>query len=521
MTTATSPGAEQPRPPEAGIGGTSSISPGARTAGWPARPVVYEVDTWPWLTGVRRQAGATATLADLPAAVWDDLAPPGADAVWLMGVWERSPAGLDAAAHDAAVQDALRAALPDLAPADVAGSPYCVRRYVADAALGGPEALAIARAELARRGLRLILDYVPNHVAPDHPAVAAHPDWFVTGTPQDRAAAPDAWFDLGGRILAHGRDPFFPPWPDVVQLNAFRPEMRQATADVLGGILDQCDGVRCDMAMLLINDVFGKTWGTYAGPAPAEEFWPAVLSAVRGRHPDAVLIAEAYWDMEWTLQQQGFDFCYDKRLYDRLAHAGAEAVRPHLGAGEDYQRRLIRFIENHDEPRAAAVLPDGRDRAAAVTVATLPGATLWHDGQFTGRRVQLPVFLGRRPDEPVDEDLREFYRRLLPAAAAVRHGGWALLEVAGWPDNPTHSDVLAWAWHGDGRPHHLVAVNLSGHGAQGRVGLPWDALRGREWRLTDLLDGRIFDREGDDMTSAGLYVDLPPWGAHVLALEPR
>src|SRR6185312_11790576 len=150
---------------------------------------------------------------------------------------------------------------------------------------------------------------------------------------------------------------------------------------------------------------------------------------------------------------QGFDFCYDKRLYDRLALEDAAAVRMHLGAGLDYQRRLIRFIENHDEPRAAATMPDGRDRAAATAVATLPGATLWHDGQLTGRRVQLPVFLGRRPDEPADEDLRRFYQRLL--AADVRHGGWTLLDVAGWPDNPTHRDVLAWAWHADDRPHHL------------------------------------------------------------------
>jgi Alpha amylase, catalytic domain len=488
--------------------------------GRPSAPVVYEVDTWPWLSGLRRRVGAEATLADVPGDVWDEVAAPGTDAVWLMGVWERSPLGLAIAGEDAALRRSFLAALPDLTPKDVVGSPYSVRRYVVDARLGGPPALAAARAELARRGLRLILDYVPNHVAPDHPAVTEHPDWFVPGTAQDRAEAPGAWFDIGGRVLAHGRDPFFPPWPDVVQLNAFGPDVRQATADVLAGILDQCDGVRCDMAMLLTNDVFGKTWGGHAGPALAEEFWPVVIGQQRRRHPDAVLIAEAYWDMEWTLQQQGFDFCYDKRLYDRLVREDASAVRMHLGAGPDYQRRLIRFIENHDEPRAAAVLPGGRDRAAAIVVATLPGATLWHDGQFEGRHVQLPVFLGRRPDEPVEDDLRRFYRRLVGAAAALRRGNWTLLDVAGWPDNPTHRDVLAWAWHDD-MPRHVVVVNLSGHGSQGRVAIPWEQLRGRQWRLTDILDGRVYDRDGDELGSAGLYVDLPPWGAHVLALEPH
>ncbi|HET6533598.1 MAG TPA: alpha-amylase family glycosyl hydrolase [Actinoplanes sp.] len=488
----------------------------------PAGPVVYEVDTWPWLSGLRRRIGAAATLADLPAGVWDELAPPGTDAVWLMGVWERSPAGLAVARQDNALQNAFRTALPDLADADVVGSPYCVRRYVADERLGGPAGLAAAREELARRGLRLILDYVPNHVAPDHPAVRAHPDWFVAGTPAELAAEPAAWSRIGGHIVARGRDPYFPPWPDVVQVNAFRPQVRQATAEVLNEILDQCDGIRCDMAMLLTNDVFGKTWGAHAGPAPAEEFWPAVIGRLRERHPDAVLIAEAYWDMEWTLQQQGFDFCYDKRLYDRLVHEDAGAVRMHLTAGPDYQRRLLRFIENHDEPRAAAALPGGRDRAAAVVVATLPGATLWHDGQFDGRTVHLPVFLGRYPAEPADPDLRRFYRRLTAAAADVRRGDWTLLDVGGWPDNPTHRDVLAWAWRDDDRAGHLVTVNLSGHPSQGRVALPGDfAVRGHRWRLTDRLDGRVFDRDGDELATTGLYVDLPPWGAHVLAVEPH
>ena len=489
----------------------------ARLAG----PVVYEVDAWPWLSGLRRRMGAAATLADLPAGVWDELAPPGTDAVWLMGVWERSPAGLAIAQQNGALRNAFRAALPDLVEADVVGSPYCVRRYVADERLGGPAGLAVAREELARRGLRLILDYVPNHVAPDHPAVREHPDWFVAGTPAELAAEPAAWCRIGGHIVARGRDPYFPPWPDVVQINGFHPWVRQATAEVLGEILDQCDGVRCDMAMLLTNDVFGKTWGEHAGPAPAEEFWPTVIGRLRERHPDAVLIAEAYWDMEWTLQQQGFDFCYDKRLYDRLVREDAGAVRMHLTAGADYQRRLLRFIENHDEPRAAAALPDGRDRAAAVVVATLPGATLWHDGQFDRRTVHLPVFLGRYPDEPADEELRRFYRRLTATAADVRRGDWTLLDVNGWPDNPTHRDVLAWAWRDD-ETRHLVTVNLSSHRSQGRVALPGDvAVGGHAWRLTDRLDGRIFDRDGDELATGGLYVDLPPWGAHVFAVESR
>jgi hypothetical protein len=472
-------------------------------------PVVYEIDTWPWLAGVRRRWGSELTLGDLPAEVWDEVIPPGVDAIWLMGVWERSPAGVEIARSVDETERSFRRALPDLEPADVVGSPYCVRRYVVDRFFGGPQALAACRAELARRGVRLILDYVPNHVAPDHPALAEHPDWFITGDESRLAADPGAWFRAGDLIVAHGRDPYFPPWPDVAQLNAFAPGLREATVQALSAIASQCDGIRCDMAMLVTNEVFARTWG---GEAPAEEFWPTVIGALRQEHPGVVLIAEAYWDMEWTLQQQGFDHCYDKRLYDRLAHADASSVRKHLEAGRDYQDRLIRFIENHDEPRAATALPDGRDRAAALAIATLPGAILWHDGEFEGRRTRLPVFLGRFPDEPVDEDLRAFYRRLLAVTSGLRRASFSLLDA-------TSQDVLAWTWH-DGEPHHITVVNLSAHPSQCRVALPSPSLAGRDWRLLDLLDGRVFDRNGDDLAGNGLYIDLPAWGGHLLAVTP-
>ncbi|MFC4068732.1 alpha-amylase [Actinoplanes subglobosus] len=488
------------------------------SSGWPSAPSVYEIFAWPWLTGLGARFGRDVTLGDVPAEVWDEIAVPGVDAVWLMGVWERSPAGLALARTNEELQRSFRQALPDVRHADVVGSPYCVRRYRVDARLGGPSGLAEARSQLRARGVRLVLDYVPNHVAPDHPATADHPEWFVQGTEEDLRRDPRGWFTVGGRVLAHGRDPYFPPWPDVAQLNAFDPGLREVTAAVLADIGDQCDGVRCDMAMLLTNEVFARTWGPHAGPAPAEEFWPLVLGKVRERHPDLVMIAEAYWDMEWTLQRQGFDFCYDKRLYDRLAGEDAEALRKHLAADRDYQDGLIRFLENHDEPRAAATLPGGRGRAAAVAIATLPGATLWHDGQFSGRRTRLPVFLARFPDEPVDEDLVSFHHRLLSVADGLRAGEWRMLETRGWPDNQSHRELLAWAWH-DETPGSLVVVNFSDRPAQARIELPWPGLAGRSWRLTDQLDGQVFERDGDELAGSGLYIDLSPWGTHVVTFR--
>ncbi len=212
---------------------------------------------------------------------------------------------------------------------------------------------------LAERGVRLLVDFVPNHVGPDHRWLKKHPEYFIRGATDDLAADPAGFLAVGKAVVARGRDPFFPPWPDVVQLNAFAPELRRAAADTLIDIAAQADGVRCDMAMLMLNDVFARTWGDRAGAAPEQEYWTEVIGAVRAAHPDFVFVAEAYWDLEWQLQQLGFDFCYDKRLYDRLLHEDASSVRGHLHADLDYQRRLVRFLENHDEPRAAAVLAAG------------------------------------------------------------------------------------------------------------------------------------------------------------------
>ena len=323
-----------------------------------------------------------------------------------------------------------------------------------------------------------------------------------------------------GGIVANGRDPYFAPWPDVVQLNAYSPALRDAVATMLLTVGEQCDGLRCDMAMLMTNEVFGRTWGERVGPQPADDYWPALIGRVKRVHPDLLFMAEAYWDMEWTLQQQGFDLCYDKRLYDRLVHDPPASVRAHLQADPAYQEGLIRFIENHDEPRAAATFGPGQARAAAVVMSTLEGARLYHDGQFEGRRTHVPVFLGRGPDEPADAELRGFYERLLRAIAdaGLRDGEWQLCTCEGWPDNDSYQRLVSWCWTTPAS-RHAVVVNLSDAPAQARVRVPWTDLAARTWQLDDRLGGQHFERSGDELAADGLYVALDPWAFHFLAFS--
>lgn len=487
---------------------------------WKKNLLIYEINTWVWLHDLSRKYGRLLTLGSVPEEEWAAIGSLGFEAVWLMGVWERSPASIEISMHNPALLQDFRRALPDFTAKDNVGSAYSIRRYQVDPFLGGSRGLAFARKMLARRGIRLLLDYVPNHVALDHPWGQTHPEYFIQGTPEDLKQAPRSFKEINGRVLANGRDPNFPAWEDVLQVNAFYPGLRQGAIETLLRITEQCDGVRCDMAMLLLNRVFERTWGARAGPCPDAEYWAEVIPAVRKRYPDFLFMAEVYWDLEWELQQQGFDACYDKRLYDRLVHETAENVWLHLLADPSFQEKLVRFLENHDEPRAAATFPPEKARAAAVAIATLPGARLFYEGQLEGRKVRPPVFLGRRPPEETDQELFSFYRWLIKTVSRMnlRNAQWSLCNRTGWPDNQSYLGLLAWCWRGP-TDRFLIVVNLSNTSAQGRIQIPWEELKGRSWLLGDLTSGALYPRSGDEMLGPGLYVDLPPWGFHLFELD--
>jgi glycosidase len=371
------------------------------------------------------------------------------------------------------------------------------------------------------RGVQLLLDFVPNHVALDHPWVDEHPEYFVAGSEADLDRAPQNYCRVrtagGQQVLAYGRDPFFPGWPDTLQLNYGQPALQAAITEQLRRIAALCDGVRCDMTMLILPDVFERTWGIRAEP-----FWPRAMATVRREYPEFLFMAEVYWDLEWTLQQQGFDYTYDKRLYDRLRDGHARPVRDHLGAELDFQNKLARFLENHDEPRAAATFSPAMHEAAAVVTYLAPGLRFFHQGQFEGRRKRISPHLCRGPDEPVDSSLQAFYSRLLAMLRrpAMRHGHWQLLEChPAWESNWTSDCFIAYAWDDRDSQCFLTAVNFAANHSQGYVRLPWSDLHGGQWRLRDLLGSAVYDRRGDDLVQSGLYLDMPPWHYHVFSLE--
>jgi glycosidase len=426
-------------------------------------PSLYQINTRVWLTELSRTLARRATLDDIPDAELDRLAQMGFDWVWFLSVWQTGLAAQNVSRSNPEWRREFQETLPDLREEDIPGSGFAITGYTVHTNLGGDAALARLRERLKKRGLKLMLDFVPNHMGLDHPWVEDHPEYFVHGSELDLARAPQnyTWVKRkgGDLLLAHGRDPYFPGWPDTLQLNYANPATQEAMIGELLKIAGQCDGVRCDMAMLVLPDVFERTWGQRA-----PLFWPTATQRVRERVAGFLFMAEVYWDLEWTLQQQGFDYAYDKRLYDRLRERHARPVREHFYAGLDYQNKLARFLENHDEPRAAATFPPGVHEAAAVVTFLSPGLRFFHEGQLRGRRKRISPHLCRRPEELLDTDLAKFYDRLLAILRQplVREGRWQLLECTpAWEGNWTWDCFLAFAWQGSGEQRLLAAVNYA------------------------------------------------------------
>lgn len=485
-----------------------------------AHPLIYQINTRVWLTDLAKTLDRPSTLDDIPDAELDRLAKMGFDWVWFLSVWQTGLAGQRVSRTNHEWRREFEETLPDLREEDIAGSGFAITGYTVHHDLGGDAALARLRERLRKRNLKLLLDFVPNHTGLDHPWVEDHPEYYISGTELDLGRAPQnyTWARRkgGDLLLAHGRDPYFPGWPDTLQLNYGNPATQDAMVGELLRIAGQCDGVRCDMAMLVLPDVFERTWGLQA-----ELFWPKATQRVRQQFPGFCFMAEVYWDREWTLQQQSFDYTYDKRLYDRLREGHARPVRDHLRADRDYQNKMVRFLENHDEPRAAATFAPGVHEAAAIITFLSTGLRFFHQGQLEGRRKRISPHLVRAPLEPTNDTLHRFYDRLLAVLRqrTVRDGQWQLLDCApAWDGNVTWDEFLIFAWQGPRKERLLVTVNYAATQSQCYVRLPFPDLAGNKVRLKDQMGDACYERDGDELLSRGFYLDIPAWGYHVFEL---
>ena len=497
----------------------------------PRYPLLYQINTRAHLTNLSRALGRPATLDDLPDSELDRLAILGFNWLYLLGVWQTGPHSRQVARQHPGLHAEYRRALPDVTEEDICGSCFAIASYTVSEELGGNAAILRLRERGRQRGLRVMLDFVPNHTGLDHPWVQEHPEYYLWASEEELQSQPHSYIRIANSpkplILAHGRDPYFDGWTDTLQLDYANPDLQMAMGKELLSIAGLCDGVRCDMAMLVLPEVFQRTWGL-----TAQHFWPEAIARVRRRYPDFNFMAEVYWDMETNLQGQGFDYCYDKRLYDYLLAGEALLAKRHFAAPLPHQEKLAHFLENHDEKRAAAEFSPAQHRAAAVLTYTAPGLRFFHEGQLQGWRIKLPVQLCRGPEQPTDPGLAFFYERLMALLRlpALRDGHWQLLEPQPFsPREDTWQKVIAIGWDllpnesSTRRQRVLVVVNFAPTFGRCHLHLPWKDLARQSWHLNDHFSGEVLQYDGDDLAGQGLYLELPPWdfNGYIIEAAPK
>lgn len=465
-------------------------------------PSLYQVNTRLLLSRISKP-GKRAGLSEIPAEYWHWLRSMGMDYVWLMGVWNTNEIGFEVERQDWEITK-YTSILPDLREEDLRGSPYAIDRYILDPQMGEMADLATLKGIVNKAGLKLILDFVPNHFGAHSELIRTHPEVFMQGTEVQMEKYPGVFFKhASGGIFAHGKDPNFDPWMDTVQVDyrssGSRAFIRQALVDVAA----YCDGLRCDMSMLLQKHVFRRTWGFAGGTTSFSDwetpFWPSAINVVREDNPDFIFIAECYWSMEQEMLDHGFDYTYDKALLDKMINGNVHAMKWHLGASADYQNRSVRFLENHDEEPVQTTMHQEKHFAASVLVAHMPGMRFYHGGQWEGKRTLVPVQLRRRPNEPVCRCLlsgsldRNWKNTILPGMTEInclctwmhyqlllkktntpilKKGDWAFIEFrAGMPGNDSHEQLFGYVWRYR-QKQLIVIVNFSGQAASGVFAFP-------------------------------------------------
>lgn len=485
-------------------------------------PHLYEINTWAWLEQFSAQMGCSIKLAEVPDAEWDSLARRGFDIIWLMGVWQRSPASRRITLADATNFPAFDRVLPGWTPRDVVGSPYSVAQYVPDPRIGTWNDLDRAREKLHARGMALFLDFVGNHTALDHPWVSEHPEFYVQGTQKDYEKDASRFYvaetPSGAQFIALGKDPYFLPWRDTAQLNHFQPAMRDAQIAELRTIAAHCDGVRCDMAMLHLSDIFSTIWRDLLNDArPLEkEFWAEATEAV----PELIFLAEAYWGTEQRLLDIGFSFSYDKELYDAVRDTNSATVRARIGPGIPSQSRFARFLENHDEPRCAEVFGSHRLPAVATLMGTLPGMRFYHQGELEGRRNHLPITLRVAAPEPSDPQSASMFQKILHLTNQdiFHRGEWNLLGLKPEGD-PTGGNLVAYEWRLE-KSWKIIVVNLSEGTSQGRLSLTGHVSPSLDYVFYDELNEVRYARTGEELSGRGVFIRLEGSQAHLFDVSP-
>ncbi|MHB8579277.1 MAG: alpha-amylase family glycosyl hydrolase [Ignavibacteriaceae bacterium] len=485
-------------------------------------PKLYEINTRVWI----KQFGEHTNLSNIPESYFENLANKGINIIWLMGIWKTPTSLIEKTCFTPDLVAAYTKALSNWKKTDVIGSPFAIDDYVLNPLLGNNDDLLKLKEKLNSFGLKLFLDFIPNHFSASTKYLESNPQFFLSGDEDLFSKDQFTFFKspIGeNKILAHGRDPFFPAWEDTVQVNYFNNDARNFMTENLLKISGLCDGVRCDMAMLELSTVFENTWlgvlNSQNYIKPQNEFWSEAIQTVKNRNPNFIFLAEAYWGLEWQLQQCGFDYTYDKRLTDRLASNAVLDVKAHLNADNSFQLKSVRFLENHDEERAIERFGLKESLAAAVLISTIQGMRFYYDGQFDGKKIKLPVQLGREPSEKPNLSVRKYYDRILliTKEKIFQDGNWQILNTLPVSqDNTSFENIFTWQWTSQ-KETRIVAINYSGSTSQCRLKFEVKSNQS-EILLIDLLNETQYVRASGEIRTIGLFIELKSYQSHIFKI---
>lgn len=465
-------------------------------------------------------------LRDVPDSEWQRIKDDKTDMVWLMGVWELGSESLGEAMK--LFEDMKEwYGVPDLVPEDIIGSPYAPVDYKVISDIGNDEDLDLVRAKLNSLGMGLMVDFVPNHFARDSKLFYDHPEAFIH-RPNGDSSPDNWWYQKNGHTVAYGRGPYDGPWTDTLNINYWSPRAVQLVSDLIVNLAKRVDGIRLDMAHLILNEVFENSWGDQMRRSgfsrPSEEFWSTVISRAKSE-TNVIFVSEAYdYYMTSPPEQElltilGVDYSYNKEVLDKIEHKELGKMQDYLfGQQQSRLNKMCHFVENHDEPRAAYSLGGPQQSfTGSVAALTLPGMRLTYFGQYDGLQNRLGVHLRRAMPEGRDTGLHAQYQKLLEALSheVFHKGTWTMIDVdpsgSGWR-------LTAWRWEYNGEKR-LVVFNWSEEQGWGSVRVADAFNRGSSDNilLTDLLTDETFSRSASEMRGPGLSVGLNAYQSHIFA----
>jgi hypothetical protein len=449
-----------------------------------------------------------------------------ADLVWFMGVWKSSPKSMEICKTHTGLRHEFQKCLPDLRENDILGSPYAIWEYSPNPIVAkGFEGLRKVKQQLNQMGKKLILDFVPNHMSVDTIYLEKHPEYFLQKKEGETVCQNSFYHAPTGKIFFHGRDPYFDGWTDTVQWDFSHPEVLQLHKEILLKIGSVCDGVRCDMAMLPLPDIFEHTHGKYA-----LEYWKPLIESTKDKYNNFLFMGEVYWNREYELQQLGFDFTYDKTLYDRLKNRETFEIKSHLDATIEYQKKSIRFLENHDEERAYNTFQESSISLFAL-LSFLPGMILYYEGQSEGAIHKVPVQLGRAPQNDTNEIAIEFYKRAFQQIQKRKskeylyyNTSFNSYEAIGY--NPLIIKCISVSNSKD--PNFSLEILF--FNPEDRIISGWfrfdssickklENVSKSELVFTDVVTGESYVFSRYEILEKGIYIKLPPFRSHWFVLK--